>query len=412
MTPRHAFPILIALVAMTGCASPTYVNTGEGESGGISFNQVVFQVHDAYKAAPPDCVAILPLKVKTPTKPEATPEELGKIRESLYAHLATQSKRSIRLERIDRTLVEVREDRKALGERLKCVAVIEGEVTEYGSDFYGIYSRVAVGIELKMVRTADGLLLWEGRHVASSHGGTIPLDPVGVAMGVVDAASNVRDEQILRVTDDLARRLVSTIPDDKIVALDDPAEEPTKATKQIFPVDDVAEAERLLAASDHSAALASADRAIESNPNGSDAWFVKGRILMMDRNFPAAEPAILKAVSLQDGNAKFLNALGAVNAENGNNDRALAAYRMAINAEPTDGFAWYNSAVIYFNAGNPTEAADAFYGAGLAYLKTGDNAKAERVLGDLRDLEKAGIPIQTRIQSIEGALSDTTRRKI
>ena len=411
MNAARTLPVILALTAVTGCASPTYVNKGDGETGWLGMNEVVFQVNDAYKANPPDCVAILPLTTKTPSQPMATPEDAAKVRLSLYAHLATQSKRGVRLERIDHVLNHVKGDHKALAEQIKCGTTLEGEITEYGTTFLALYSRVAVGIDLKMVRAADGEILWEGHHTAASHGGSIPLDPVGVAMGVLDAASNIRDEQILRVTDDLARRLVSTIPDNAVVALDDPVNEPPKPIQQAALVDDLAMAERLLAEGDHAGALAAADRALAADPNRSGAWFLKGRVLMLDQDYTQAEPAILKAVALDRGNVRYLNALGAVNAAKGANDRALAAYDMAISADSANGFAWYNSGVIHFNAGHPTEAADAFYGAGLAYLKTGDYAKAERALTDLKDIAQSGIPVQSKIRTIEGALTDLTRRK-
>ncbi|MBX9635123.1 MAG: tetratricopeptide repeat protein [Magnetospirillum sp.] len=399
------------MAAATGCSNPSYVNKGEGESGWLGVNEVVFQVHDAYTAAPPDCVAILPLTIKPSSQPAPGAEDAAKVRLSLYAHLATQSKRGVRLERIDHVLAQVKGDRKALGQQIKCAAVLEGEVTEYGSTFLGLYSSVSAGVDLKMVRVADGVVLWEGQHVAVSHGGSLPLDPVGLAMGLVDAMGNVRDEQILRVTDDLARRLVSTIPDNKVQALDDPAAEAPKATRETARPDDLTEAERLLADGDHAGAMAAADRAIAADPNRKGAWFLKGRVLMLDRDYANAEPAILKAVALDSGNVRYLNALGAVNAEKGALDRALAAYGMAIEADSANGFAWYNSAVIHFNAGNPADAADGFYGAGLAYLKTGDYAKAERALSELKDIAKSGVPVQTQIRTIEDSLSDLTRRK-
>lgn len=416
MSANQALAAFLALLGLAGCASPSFVDKGQGddERGLPGLSEVVFRVQDVYKASPPDCVAILPLTVKDPTDPVATPEEAAKVRLSLYAHLATQSKRGVRLERIDRILAETK-GRKVLGERLKCGAVLEGEITEYGSTFLGIYSRVAVGIDLKMTRTSDGALLWEGRHTAVSHGGSVPLDPIGVAMGVADAASNLRGEQILRVTDDVARRLVSTIPDNKVVALDDPETEPTKAPSpqptQAALADDLAVGEKLLAHGDDAGALAAADRAIAADPGRSKAWFLKGRVLMLERDFDGAEPAILKAVALDRTNASCLNALGAVNAQKGATDRALAAYRMAIDVDPADGFAWYNTAVIHYNAGDPVEAADGFYAAGLAYLKAADFTKAERALGDLKDLSNSGIPVQAKVRTIQDALSDLTRRK-
>jgi len=413
MTAIRAFIPLVALVALAACAEPHYVDQTQADSGLSLGPDVTFQVSEAFKVSPPDCVAILPLTVKaqTPQQPPPTAEDAAKVRQSLFAHLSTQSKRSVKLERVDHVWAEVKGDRKALAEQIKCGTVIEGEITDYGSNFFLLYSRVAAGADLKMVRAADGVVLWEGHHVAVSHGGTIPLDPVGVAMGVVDAAGNMRDEQILRVTDDLTRRLASTIPDNKVLALDDPAIEPAKSMTQAASADDVAIGQQLLAQGDHAGALAAADRALVADPNRADAWFLEGRVLMLDRNYAQAEPAILKSVALDHGNAKFLNALGALNANKGATARALAAYRMAVAADPADGFAWYNSAVLHYNAGNPTEAADAFYGAGLAYLKTGDYAKAERALSDLRELATFGIPVQTKVKTIEDALTESTRRK-
>jgi len=418
MNAAHTLPAAFIMAALAGCASPSYVNKAKEEPSGLGMNQVVFQVYDAYSTTPPDCAAILPLKIKFGT--QIKEEDAAKVRLSLYAHLSTQSKRNVRLERIDHVLAEVKDDRKALGEQIKCSVVIEGEISEYDSTFYGVYSRVAVAVDLKMTRVSDGVVLWEGHHAAVSHGGSVPLDPVGLAMGVVDAATNIRDEQLLRVTDDLARRLISTIPDNKVVALEDPVSEPLKvlapppaaqAETPPVPVDDLAAGEKLLADGDNAGALAAAERAIAADPDRSGAWFLKGRVLMLDKDYGGAEPAILKAVALDSGNSKFLNALGAVNAQKGASDRALAAYRMAIAADSGDGFAWYNSGVLHFNAGRPIEAADSFYGAGLAYLKAGDYAKAERALADLKDINNSGIPVRTKVKAIEEALSDLSRRK-
>lgn len=399
-------PALAAVPAafLAACSSPTFIDAGAGKAAGpLDFNAVTYRVHDAYPASPPDCVAVLPLKPKVPGDPQASEEDATKVRLSLYAHLATRSKRGVRPERVDRMLAETKGDRKALAERLKCGAAIEGEVTEYGRTFLGVYSAVTVGADLRMVRLSDGKVLWEGVHVAANRGGSLPLDLVGVAMGFAGAVDNVRDEQTLRVTDDLARRLVSTIPDNGVAALDDPGE-----TLQTKPTP-LAEGERLLAEGDHAGALAAAERAIAANPESRGAWFLKGRVLILDREYAMAEPAVLKAVALDPKDPHALNALGVLNAERGATDRALAAYRMAIDADRANGFAWHNTGVIRLAAGETGEAADAFHGAALAYLKTGNYAKAERSLGELRELAKAGVPAE--IKTIEDAMSELTRRK-
>ncbi len=47
----------------------------------------------------------------------------------------------------------------------------------------------------------------------------MPLTPIGAALSIISAVSNVQSEQVYRVTDDLARRLVATIPDDDDFAM-------------------------------------------------------------------------------------------------------------------------------------------------------------------------------------------------
>jgi Flp pilus assembly protein TadD len=391
--------MILSVLLLAGCSVPSFVNKGEGESSLIGLNDVTFQVTDSFKQAPPDCVAVLPFTAL----PTIAPEDVAKVRLSFFAHLSTQSKRTIRLERVDHELALSAGDRKALGERLKCGALIEGKVSQYGATFLGIYSRVAVGIDLKMTRASDGHLLWEADHVAVSHGGSVPLDPVGVAMGVVDAVTNIRDEQILRITDDATRRLVSTIPDNRVSALDDPDDQTVSPSRPAPQTTEMAE--MLFANGDTPAALSVINRILATNPDDAKAWFLKGRLLMLDQNFAQAEPAFIRAVSIDPGNAKFLNGLGAVNAAKGNLDRALAAYEMALAANPANGFAWYNSAVIYYNQGKLAEASDGFYAAGLAYAKNADYAKAERALSDLNDLAKAGVPLAQKISALQNAIA-------
>lgn len=457
----RSLPLLALLVA--GCAGPVYVDGAKEPSLLDEWpNRVFFRVYDAYRHQPPRCVAILPLKRQAPAAPDA--DGTLAVRRALYAHLAPQGKRDVELARVEHVLQSLDGDddarRKALGEKLGCDAVLEGEVTEFASEFLGVYSRVAVGAELRMRRARDGELLWMGRHSASSYGGGLPLSPVGLAMGIIDAAGNASEEQLLRVTDDLARRLIGTIPDDVVASLDDPAEPVPRVSRRgataaefladtsgqpaeerlrrmvqaletgRFTGDDgrmvldrlltefpgrpqshVAAGRWWLAEGDHDAAIAAAEQALSLGGGNAEAHFLKGRVLLLDRAFAKAEPSILQAVALEPGNPAYLNALGSLNARSGNPERALAAYQMAIEAHPADGFAYYNSAVIHYGSGDLEQAGDAFYGAALAYLKSGNYGRAEKALADLRDLKKAGMDVGSEIATIERALVALPRRK-
>src|SRR5262249_36873230 len=161
-----------------------------------------------------------------------------------------------------------------------------------------------------------------------------------IAMGVVSSARNMEDEQTLRVTDDLARRLVSTIPDDRIAMLDDPwtlpvtvADAAPKPSYQVFigevaslppdqqrariatalasrvfgdkanaplldaltaiepqrDADQMRYADYLADSGDWTGALARADRALQINHKYADAHYMRGRMLAkLDRIDDAA----------------------------------------------------------------------------------------------------------------------------
>ncbi len=466
---HRAVCFLSLATILAGCASPSYVDKGKADSSSSSnpFNSVVFQVHDAYKNSPPDCVAILPFETSSKDSDEGiSVDQTESVRRAFYAHLAPQGKRDIELPRINFVLSKIddadRSNLKVVGEKLNCTSLVRGQVTEYGSNFYGVYSKVAVGADLKLLRATDGKILWEGSHVAQSHGGSVPLSPIGLAMGIYDASNNVREEQIYRIIDDLARRLVSTIPDDRVAVLDEPLTAVKVASPKPEPIPDSIEefltslgeknsdeqkialleaikdvrfgeenlsplyeklivvaptdpnghssyAHYLVGTGDYSAALQQANQSLALDDKGHATHFLKGRILIKLDDLNGADQAIVKAAALDDSNAGYLNGLGYVNSLRGNDERALAAYRIAIQRDPSNGFAYYNTGVTLHNLGDIEEAADAFYGAGLAYIKTGNYGPATKALTDLKDLADSGVDRAEEIKTLEQALQSLTK---
>jgi tetratricopeptide (TPR) repeat protein len=465
----HTFGFLAIAGLVTGCASPSFVDKGKEDASGSRdpFNSVVFQVHDAYKSSPPNCVAVLPFETSAKDADEGiSVDQTETVRRAFYAHLAPQGKRDIELPRINFVLSKMDEAERTnvmmVGEQLNCGAVVQGHVTEYGSNFYGVYSKVAVGADLKLLRAVDGEVLWEGSHVAQSHGGSVPLSPIGLAMGIYDASNNVREEQIYRIIDDLARRLVSTIPDDQVAVLDEPLTEVKVAStkpehepgsieefmasldeksvedqksalldaikEERFGEDNSAAlfekltavapddpdshsafAQYMVEQGDYTAALQQAEKSLALDDTGHATHFLKGRILIKLDDLNGADQAIVKAAAMDENNAAYLNGLGYVNSLRGNNDRALAAYQIAIQRDPANGYAYYNTAVTLQNLGDAEEAADAYYGAGLAYIKTGDYGPATKALTDLKGLVEGEINRSEEIKTLEDALLSLTK---
>lgn len=331
--------VFVVLAGLAACSNPTYVDASKkgAASPDLLTNQVVFQVHKGFDDPRPDCVAVMPLTADS----GISTREAEAVRSAVYAHLAPRV-REIPLADVDRM--------KADPASMHCAAIIEGEVTDYDTHFLGIVSQAGVGAKLRMRRAADGNLIWEGSHIASSVGGGLPLDPISAMSSMVGAVSNVQGDQAERLTDDLARRLVSTIP---------PMGAPVA----------------LVSAPPSPTAVIAASEAFED-----------GRAKMAAKDYPAARTAFRRATSLDPSNPRYQDALGVAYAVTDDPRDALAAYRKAIDLDRHDGFAWYNVGIIEFNAGHVDASVDAFRQSGTGYLAKNDRDRADQAADRLREI--------------------------
>lgn len=211
-------------VLSTACSvKPTYINEAtvdlkQSDQVSVS-NPVHFKFSPVFHHSPPKCIAVLPFKKQNQSAllPKSVPDisqlELSQLRRVLYSHLAPHSFQDVELARVDKAIAQYGDlpvSYSRIANHLSCDSLLIGEVTDYETHFLGVYSRTSVGIKLKLMRASDQTILWQGRHVASSHADSLPLTPVDIAMGLYSASSNVSDEQIIRVGDDLFRRLLVT----------------------------------------------------------------------------------------------------------------------------------------------------------------------------------------------------------
>jgi Flp pilus assembly protein TadD len=436
------------LLAATGC-SPRYVNQQSGEEQGSAYGlspQVLYQVHEAFhRPAPPQCVAILPLGGAI------EPRKRELVRRTLYAHLSPRGFRDVELPRVDHLIernglnMEEAADRAALAEQLHCDAMIIGEVSNHGSAFYGVYSKVEVRARLKMVRASDDTLLWEAEHHAQLQDGGLPLSPIAIAAGLFNAARNVDDEQELRVVDDLARRVMNTLPEVMMSLRDDeplnplftaqqtqwdgdleqylagvPAQEQELVLRDLIQNRPISAAhkeqlfQRLTTVSgkardyrqwgryryqqgDYEGALELFTSATEKAPADADAWFQRGRVLIQLDRLQDADHSLVEAIAHNPDRDEYYAALGYINSRRGAVERARASYQMALKHNPENGFAWYNLAVSDYNEGDLREATEHFNNAGVFYLRQLRFDRVEQVLSDLRELQQQ----RTRSQQLE-----------
>ncbi|MEO5375879.1 MAG: tetratricopeptide repeat protein, partial [Alphaproteobacteria bacterium] len=387
---------MLSLLALAACGVDPLDPLATRVEGGVT---------EAWRKGPPDCIALLPLKDGGGGGGGGG----GDLRRALYGHLAPQGRRDVELKRVD---VEAGRtgNHADLGRTLGCSALLTGHLVEDASQYLGVWSRVAVGAEVRVVRADDGVVLWTGRHTVASNGGAIPLSPIALAMGVYDAARNMGDRIRLSVIDRLAQDLVATIPDDVEAPFQDPASSPpvkappAKASPAITPRD---QAERAFAAGDHAEARRQVDLALAATPHDGQALALKGRLLVHAGDRAGAEQAFLSAIAADPARADAYSALGALALERGETERAVAAFQMALEREPSSGFAYHHLGLALHEGGDAAGAATAHYGAGLAYLKAGDYGRAARSLRSLADLGAPAEDIRLLEQALARAVTGT-----
>jgi len=209
--------MLLSGLLLAACSGPAYVDRSEGDPGFLArtLGPVVFEVDAEFDRTPPGCIAVLPFETVVDTD-GALAGHAERVRRATYAHLSPRAARDIELAQIDATLRTLsraeRRDHAVVGGELGCDTLLIGTVTEYRERYLGLYSEVAVGAQIELIRAADGARLWEARHIATTRGGGLPISPLALVEGAVSAITNVGGEQLDRMADDLARRLVSALP--------------------------------------------------------------------------------------------------------------------------------------------------------------------------------------------------------
>lgn len=230
-------------IVLAGCSTMPKYQSMDQVAGNFSQSDVIYQIDPTVGYQGIDCLAIMPLDVaagasetiefvtfdnpETPspysdTVPvhEIYPVQLNAsdkqkmLRNLLFAYVAPHKTRDIEIADIDKWLTpgESNHDYQNLAGKLGCNWFLEGEITQFSVNYYGVYSNVIAAADLKIIHAPDNKTAWHGRHVARSQDGGLPLSLLDVTVGAVRAAANINQEQLERTVSDLARRLARTMP--------------------------------------------------------------------------------------------------------------------------------------------------------------------------------------------------------
>ena len=454
------FSISIALVS--GCATRYVERDPSREEVSDNFGDVVVsQTSEALKKNPPTCLGVLPLVA---AKIEFAPTE--DIRKAIHSQLAPTGVRLIPLQKIDllyKKELSIKDNIAALLSVTGCDTYIAGEVTERNNRFWGIYSEVKIGAKLRVLLAGQDKPIWEGKHVAVVRDGGIPINPITAVTSAISAGSNIRQEQIIRTTHDLARRLVHAIPglafQDELVAENKIA--PKESTDPSQPnktaplaslkaelkglsdaeiegrlVDELLrenwtvprEREELvellitkapsnpvgyremvklkLSSGQGGMAVIYGKKLVQLEPDHSDNQFLLGRAYLKAEKPEEAVNPLLKAAGAEFPKPVYFTALGLSYSQQGKYGLAIASYKKALEFSPTDPFALLQLGMTQAFDGDEGAAALTIRQSMIAAIANNERASAEKSLTALQSL---GLDNQLSAEDLR-AIKDRIQR--
>ena len=206
---------LILFILVFGCTNKiVYVDKGKQLDPRHTplTKKVVYKVQDEHKKNPITCLAIFPFEFDDKLK--VTQQDRENLRKIFYAYIAPLTIHDVELSRLNYLKKKFPQDNFGdLTLRENCNSYFIGRIKTFKISSLGIYSENSIGGTFSIYNAKTNDLVWSASHVATSKKGKIPLGPIDIVIGIVEAAKNVSDEQKFRIIGDLARRISKTIPD-------------------------------------------------------------------------------------------------------------------------------------------------------------------------------------------------------
>ena len=169
------------------------------------------------KDGPPPTVAVMPFDNLTSN------EEIGTlVRKTFYNHFSSKNYKDIELSGVDQALASIQKTQagtwrdvppETLGKYLHADFVIYGKVKDYQKLFLGVYSQIALTVEVEMVDCRDGKGVWWKTETKRSHDGGIPLEWLSLMSATARSGLHMQHERTLDLVESINRDLVAEIPE-------------------------------------------------------------------------------------------------------------------------------------------------------------------------------------------------------
>lgn len=196
----------IAWLIWVFCALPLLLFGGNRKD----LSKENWMIHSNFKEYQPGTIAVVPMINMSLEK------NLGKmLQKEVYDRLQSKGYQRIAAELVDRAMKELGIQTpellsgisyKRLGKKLKCDAVIQGEVNQSGTQHKGVYDSIVVSISLRLVDCHTGMILWQGEQWRTAHR-QWQADPLNLLINLIAHEKANRKKRIAWLVQEMLRTL-------------------------------------------------------------------------------------------------------------------------------------------------------------------------------------------------------------
>ena len=445
--------ILFLLVILFGCTTNNQNSSiGKIEKAKLPFinSPPNYLVYEDFNKDTPSCIIVLPFEIENKDRINIKNVNLeDMLRLTTYAHLSPLQYRDIEISKVD-YFFDLDSNIESLSSNLNCEYFMKGKIIRFTETDLKIYSNISVEVKLELFKKKN--ILWHGNHRIDTHGGNIPLSPIGLAFGLADAARNLDSSQYVRVSDELIRELIATLPDNEKLQFAYSIEEETSqaliesnfklkernlvinnenysdktldeliilSNDEILFEEKIKVFDEILIRKPNDVTLNNAytqflfdnkkyrlaqekiDIQIINDLYNKQTYFLKGRLHLTLNELELAEQSFIKAIAIDKKDALSLNALGYVYSINNKIYKAEAAYKMAISIDSENIFSHLNLGILKSNQGEYQDALILLENAAMFSISQNDYKRYLMTISKIESLKIYKIEVASVLEKLE-----------
>jgi hypothetical protein len=144
------------------------------------------------------------------------------VRKSFYNHFSSKNYHDIELNEVDSVLEILEKTSSQKWRELPASSlcglfrsdfVIYGRVKEFMKEFFGIYSRISLRVEVEIVEGRSERVVWSSSVIKRSHEGGVPFSLFGIVPAALRSSLHMKKERTLDLIENVNREVVEGIPD-------------------------------------------------------------------------------------------------------------------------------------------------------------------------------------------------------